>query len=582
MRGGFRTPITWSMVGATLSLSACDDPTADRADGLDCEADNPSIHRGARDRFGDGIDQDCDGVDGSDADGDGWAPYRWSPGLVDCDDSRADVFPGRLWEPPADGLDSDCDGSDSADPRAHGNPLTDPAERNHQGVSSAGDIDGDGLTDLLVRYELPEGLGPRRIGGLFLGQGLAGAERIDLDDPDIEVLGDPACHADGTGLCPASIIEGADWDGDGRADILVVDRDVRIHIDLQASAPPLGPDGAWRLWNRSSLEGWYGSVVPAGDVDGDGREDALLFGDDIVAPCPPGDSAVDGGLWLSAQDVGEGPPPLTCLRRPTYDTSTHWGLAPVAPASLGDLDGDGLGDFVAMGNGRAVFFGADLEGGSIAPRAMLWIDEAMWAADPTGAPVPAGVAGGVRPLPDLDGGGVGDFLVEVELQLSTVPFLLHPNPAQLTVIQGESLVMGGWVAIPSATIGTWGNDLADPAPFSGSWQGAHLPPPPFDPNGDGAPDLAIPIVRRGTTVLPIRQGQVAIVPISSLLGPPADIDSITVAGFWASRTSFGQVGEPIPLNDLDGDGTDDRLIEMAGEFVGTYEWRRIFGQRQGQ
>jgi hypothetical protein len=47
----------------------CDDRTADRdADGFcgsfDCNESDPTIHAMAEDTVGDGIDQDCDGMDG--------------------------------------------------------------------------------------------------------------------------------------------------------------------------------------------------------------------------------------------------------------------------------------------------------------------------------------------------------------------------------------------------------------------------------------------------------------------------------------------------------------------------------------
>ncbi len=59
----------------------------------------------------DGIDQNCDGVDGVDADRDGFA----SPptGGLDCDDASAAVHPGAD-DPAGDGIDQNCDGSGGA------------------------------------------------------------------------------------------------------------------------------------------------------------------------------------------------------------------------------------------------------------------------------------------------------------------------------------------------------------------------------------------------------------------------------------------------------------------------------------
>jgi hypothetical protein len=76
-------------------------------DADDCAPSDPLIHPGADDPHGDGIDQNCDGVDGNavDQDGDGYS------NAVDCDDSDPDIHPGATDEP-GDGIDSNCDDLD--------------------------------------------------------------------------------------------------------------------------------------------------------------------------------------------------------------------------------------------------------------------------------------------------------------------------------------------------------------------------------------------------------------------------------------------------------------------------------------
>jgi hypothetical protein len=114
-------------------LFACTDPDDDR-DGVpaseDCDDADPDVFPGADERC-DGVDNDCDGeVDEADAldalawhaddDGDGYGGPEVAQrsctaitGFVsdasDCDDTRADVFPGA--DEYCDGTDSDCDGT---------------------------------------------------------------------------------------------------------------------------------------------------------------------------------------------------------------------------------------------------------------------------------------------------------------------------------------------------------------------------------------------------------------------------------------------------------------------------------------
>jgi alpha-tubulin suppressor-like RCC1 family protein len=99
-------------------------------DTLDCADADPMIHPEATEIIGDGVDQDCDGVDAcyQDLDGDGYGTAVVVDGAslecvaagesvtpVDCDDASAAVHPDAA-EIPGDGVDQDCDGADGVSP----------------------------------------------------------------------------------------------------------------------------------------------------------------------------------------------------------------------------------------------------------------------------------------------------------------------------------------------------------------------------------------------------------------------------------------------------------------------------------
>lgn len=78
----------------------------------DCDDDNENIYPTAEDVFVDGIDQDCDGLDGPDLDGDNFADA--AAGGDDCDDSDPNISPAANDET-VDGIDQNCDSFDGTD-----------------------------------------------------------------------------------------------------------------------------------------------------------------------------------------------------------------------------------------------------------------------------------------------------------------------------------------------------------------------------------------------------------------------------------------------------------------------------------
>jgi hypothetical protein len=130
----------------------------------------------------DGVDQDCDGADLTDADGDGHAATE--AGGDDCDDDDDDAFPGA--EEACDGVDTDCDGT--ADP-------TTPWYRDDDG-------DGYGAGAFLRACEAPTG----RV-----------ADDTDCDDTDAASFPGAPERCDGLDDdCDGEVPDDeADADGDG-------------------------------------------------------------------------------------------------------------------------------------------------------------------------------------------------------------------------------------------------------------------------------------------------------------------------------------------------------------------------------
>jgi len=109
--------------GADEACPADPNDVDDDGDGVtenqgDCNDASPTVHPGAAEVCGDGIDQDCNGADAVcppdpndvDDDGDGLTENQG-----DCNDADAEIYPGAA-ETCGDGIDQDCSGDDAACP----------------------------------------------------------------------------------------------------------------------------------------------------------------------------------------------------------------------------------------------------------------------------------------------------------------------------------------------------------------------------------------------------------------------------------------------------------------------------------
>ena len=96
-----------STTGGTTTPGDADGDGFTTEDG-DCDDADAAVYPGASDASVDGTDQDCDGLDGPDADGDGYVDA--AAGGDDCDDTDSTAHPDapETWD---DGVDQDCDGS---------------------------------------------------------------------------------------------------------------------------------------------------------------------------------------------------------------------------------------------------------------------------------------------------------------------------------------------------------------------------------------------------------------------------------------------------------------------------------------
>jgi len=350
-------------------LTSCDDPGEGHVtDAADCDDTDEAVFPGAEERCND-VDDDCDGetdedaVDAAtayeDADGDGYGaaaggltdcdhPSGYVDNADDCDDDDDDTWPGAE-EVCEDGVVNDCEGTE-ADASAACPPswpgtvdggqlgVVADGEGGSGGsaVSSAGDLDGDGLADVLVGA--PFDSSQSEDGGrayVVLG-GATGT----VSSPDGSIA-----HTEGLRELGMAVAIVPDMDGDGFDDVLL-GAPARSHEDDAGAAYLfLGPASGGldqddhHVLVSGELPGdeLGGAVAGLGDVDGDGHNDLL-----VGAP-ERDDDGPTGGAYLLLGPVSGSVSVGSAVAFHGIGSDSALGAA---VAAVGDTDGDGLMDMV--------------------------------------------------------------------------------------------------------------------------------------------------------------------------------------------------------------------------------------------
>lgn len=224
-------------------------------------------------------------------------------------------------------------------------------------VSSAGDVNGDGLDDLIVGAPFAQSDAAVRGGAAFVFTGgtsvLAPLARLS---PAMSAVRETARFGTVVGCA-------GDVDGDGFSDVIVGGPNVNTAMMELGEASvffggPAPGDARFDVLGGSANSGFGRAVAGIGDIDGDGYADVLFGSPDAANGARQGQPRLFRGT--SDRRLSElATPPLTGTAMGDEES--------FSVSSAGDINGDGFGDFVQGAPGVAPSGSARVILGSAAP-----------------------------------------------------------------------------------------------------------------------------------------------------------------------------------------------------------------------
>ena len=306
-------------------------------DSTDCNDMDASINPGAEEEWYDSVDDDCDG-NLHDADEDGYDGADDPLLAEDCDDTDPMSSPGAP-ELCSDGKDNNCDGIETECEVVDTVTGQGAYDRTGASVSIGGDVDGDGIDDVLIGASRHDGDGLSRGAAYLMLGDVTGANNVA--DADATFIGEADHDRAGSGVAIVG-----DTNGDGFDDFVVgAFAEDAGGSEAGAAYLVLGPvAGAFSLADADAkLIGEAGDdhaglvVAAAGDTDGDGNADFY-----VGAPAHDSIASDMGATYLIRGPIADDTD--LSFAHVRYIGSGNGEESGSSIANAGDFDGDGLDD----------------------------------------------------------------------------------------------------------------------------------------------------------------------------------------------------------------------------------------------